>query len=444
MKKIAIYITGWMMLLFSCSVDNDYIFDDISTHRLNQYIDECDELLVSAEQGWKFIYYPDTSQYGGYTFLMKFSKTDGRRVMMQCDINDEQSVSSYGFNAALGPIICFDTYSLLHLLADPNPLAFNGKAGLGYGGEYEFLILDVKSDCIKLLGKKNKREAQLVPATAEDWAELPMQREAIGRFNHFIPTGADQPFYHYLRIGTDTAFCFYSPTLRMAYLTYVEGGKTVPLKLPVYSTERGIHFDRPVNFGGQTFSELAFDLDSRAMSIVDEGVEGEFFWAASPTEPCRLRFPGAIEIAKDYDGFSLVERGYNLSNGKTNIWPEGHNIEGFRFYWRLAGNTAGEIYVRESGGMATYARLLVDSIAQDHISDRIFFEALQNSYLTGSVTNETNMWFGFTYSSTNGALNKYLTSAAGLTVIPVGGQFYMIRNDDNLSWALFTPLEENK
>ena len=83
------------MVALACSVDNDYIFDDISTHRLNQFIDECNEELVTAEHGWKFVYYPDTTQYGGFTFLMRFSDNEeGKRVEMQSDLNDSTSISS--------------------------------------------------------------------------------------------------------------------------------------------------------------------------------------------------------------------------------------------------------------------------------------------------------------------------------------------------------------
>ena len=64
MKKILFYTIGWAMLAFACSVENDYIFDDISTTRLNRYIDECDATLLASEHGWKFVYNPDTTQYG--------------------------------------------------------------------------------------------------------------------------------------------------------------------------------------------------------------------------------------------------------------------------------------------------------------------------------------------------------------------------------------------
>ena len=77
---------GWALIALACSVDNDYIFDDISTHRLNQFIDECNEELVTAEHGWKFVYYPDTTQYGGFTFLMRFS-AEGRCMEVRSPFN---------------------------------------------------------------------------------------------------------------------------------------------------------------------------------------------------------------------------------------------------------------------------------------------------------------------------------------------------------------------
>ena len=100
MRKIIIYIMGLWLAMSACSVENDYIFDDISTARLNQYIDECDQVLLSSEHGWKMVYYPDTVFYGGYTFLMKFSDEKGKRVEMTSDLLDSVTVSSYSYNAS--------------------------------------------------------------------------------------------------------------------------------------------------------------------------------------------------------------------------------------------------------------------------------------------------------------------------------------------------------
>ncbi|MFR3329084.1 MAG: DUF4302 domain-containing protein [Odoribacter splanchnicus] len=441
MKRV-ISIIGMWLAMSACSIDNDYIFDDISTARLNQYIAECDETLLSSEQGWKMVYYPDTLHYGGYTFLMKFSDEKGKRVEMMSDLVDTASVSAYSYNAAIGPVLNFDTYGLLHLLADPNPSEFGGNAGLGYNGEYEFLITKVEQDKISLLSKKNKREAALVRATAEDWENLKVQRKVIADFSTFIPVEKNQPFYHYLCVGNDTAFCYYSPKLRMAYLTYVEGGETVALSLPSSSTTRGIRFNKPIVFGGQAISELAFNAQTRQMSVLDEGVNAQCFWAKTTKERCLIQFPKAVEMVRKYsDAFSLIERGYNLLNGKTDL-SSFDDVQDFRWHWNLAGCPAFEIYVKDEmeGINCTLGHLYdKDSTALDNVGDRIFFEQLHpNSKHSGNVNNMLVINFS-SYART--VIDPWLETDAGVLMIPVGGQFYLIKNDDNLSWALFSPLQ---
>lgn len=443
MRKIIIYIMGLWLAMSACSVENDYIFDDISTARLNQYIDECDEVLLGSEHGWKMVYYPDTVHYGGYTFLMKFSDKKGKRVEMVSDLKDTVTLSSYSYNASLGPVLNFDTYSLLHLLADPNPSAFGGNAGLGYNAEFEFLISKVEQDKILLLGKKNKRATHLVRATPQDWEDIEAQRKMIADFSTFLPETKTQPFYHYLRVGNDTAFCYYSPKLRMAYLTYAEGDRTVALSLPSYSTTRGIRFNTPVSFGGQTISELAFDAATRKMSVLDEGANAECFWAANVKDSCLLDFPGAVKMVQGYsDAFSLIERGYNLRNGSMKL-DYRDDIQDYRWHWNLAGCPAFEVYIKneEQGLNCTMGDLYdKDSIALDNVGDRIFLKQLNpNSKHSGNVDVFLTSAFSFGYRNT---LQRWLTKT-GMMMIPVGGQFYMIKNDDNLAWALFSPLQLN-
>lgn len=451
MKRILIYMLGLFFTVTSCSVDNDYIFDDISTGRLNQFIDECDSLLLDAENGWKFIYYPDSTQFGGYTFLMRFS--EGKRVKMISDLTTEETLSSYGYTSALGPILSFNTYALLHYLADPNPNVYDGAVGIGYGAEYEFLILDVQSEKITLAGNKRRGPAELIPATEADWINMAKQREALANFT----VKEDEPFFHYLRINNDTAFFNYSPKLRTAFMTHVENGKTIADKFPVYSTVNGIRFKTPAQLGGATFSEIAFDPTTRKYSIVDDaGIDYEFFRASSRTETCLLHFPGAYAMADGYNyAFSLVERGQRLgTSGNMNLTPGGHGILEFRFYWSLAGHAAGEIYLMEDGlGIATYAGLYRIDVERTDVNngDVVYFNHVLNSNKSGQVVMGTDTWFGFTYNAppltagaSGGTLYQYMTTEGGHKIIPAGNQFYMIHNNDNLAWALYTPLRKNE
>ncbi len=495
MKRIITYMLGLLLAVSSCSVDNDYIYGDISSQRLADYVTNCDKMLTEEEHGWKFIYYPDEDRYGAYTFLMKFSKmTDtselGTRVMMMSDLYIEpdgairavpdSSVSSYGYAVSLGPVLSFNTYSLLHYLGDPNPDVYGGKAGIGFGAEFEFIIdsVDTQNKVLKLLGKKHKRAAEMVPATAEDWVALQIQKEVI---KNFLIDNA-LPFYHYLVVGGDTAFFNYSPTLRMAYLAYVKDGKTIAENYPAHSTMTGVKFKFPAVFGGLEFDEITFNKGTNLIDIINHAGEYITFRAAKSTDNCLIRFPEAVNMAQAYaDGFSLVERGVLLTvnntgypaNDRMNLFPGGYDIKEFRFYWNLIGQCAGEIYCHPYGfGVATYAGLYRLTEIDSTYGDIVHFEKILQTYYGGDVQESMNNWFnglgGFnappisfggggdtedlTTAPGGGTLKRYMDNKVvingdpvnrGHTVIPVGGQFYMIHVDRNNAWALYTPKVDN-
>ncbi|MDL2330759.1 DUF4302 domain-containing protein [Odoribacter sp. OttesenSCG-928-A06] len=484
MKRIIIYTIALLLAVSACKVDYDYKFDDISTYRLGQYIEECDQMLINEEFGWKFVYYPEEETYGGYTFLMKFSKVNegdehGTRVLMESDLYIEptgtidpvpnQSISSYNYVVSLGPVLSFDTYSLLHFLSDPASNVYGGKAGVGYGGEFEFLITDVDAaeKKLSLLGKQYKREAVMVPATQEDWLSLDKQRDIMKDFKN-DPTLS---LFQYLVVdNTDTAFINYSSALRMAYLTYVKDGQTVAESYPVYSTPNGVKFKTSAKFGGIEFDELSFNTNTKLIQINNPEVEGRYtiFRTSDQAENFKLSLPGAVNLARTYaDGFSMVERGIDLTNDgsadKMNIFPSGYSIQEFRFYWNLVGKVGAEVYIHPDGSAAaTYARLYGYEMMPDNVGDQIRFIYINQSYYTGSVTDEINRWFGMTYSAPNltdaqgpggGPMHRYVTNIKkingeninrGHTVIPVGKQFYMVQNGNNLAWALYTPLQVSR
>ncbi len=64
--------------LQSCLFSEDDIFEDSSTNRTNQALDNYQALLTSATNGWKLEYYPGGKSHdiGGVTMLMKFEGED--------------------------------------------------------------------------------------------------------------------------------------------------------------------------------------------------------------------------------------------------------------------------------------------------------------------------------------------------------------------------------
>lgn len=457
MKKVYLYILGLILALSSCSIDNDYIFGDISTYRLNEFIAECDETLLSSEHGWLFTYYPDTANYGAYTFWMEFN--EGGRVQMLSDFVNETvaDTSSYGYVASLGPVLSFNTYSMLHLLNDPDPKVMSGRAGAGFGGDFEFLIRDVQPDRIELLGKKGRMPAELVKATAEDRERIHRRRDAIQAFT--IDPSA--PFYNYLEIANDTAFFFYSPSLRMAFMTYRDGDKTIDERMPVYSTERGIAFKEPLTFAGATFSELGYSTLENQYTILTEGINHRFFRAESIKDSCLVRFPGSVDMVHNYGaGFAMVDKGVALTTGKLNLFP--NTIQGFgttsdakilefRFGWNIDGAVGAGIFVEETvkGGNCNYFGKYDYVLADSVIGDKLRFTDLTDSYSSGNHQQSTDIGFGLGYKGSwlpdyaimAGPLALYMLPDKHI-VIPAGGQFFMIQNGNNTTWALYTPIEK--
>ncbi|MDR2131159.1 MAG: DUF4302 domain-containing protein [Odoribacteraceae bacterium] len=413
-------------LLTGCSVTTDYLFDELSTHRITQYVEACDKALQEWPEGWKMVYYPDTSQYGAYTFLLDFQ--EGRRVKMAWDGDKDTTESAYNFNTSQGPILLFTTYSLLHKLADPDPSVFGGAIGMGFEGEYEFIIREVTEDRIDLVTRKQKRPVSLVKASREDWNQLEYNRQIVSRFE----VNRELPFYQYIEVNGEKATFFYSQKLRMAYIAHPKENQTVVYRLPWESTPTSIRFIRPVTLGGVTFSEVTMNA-SKQLRIADvPGTTGTFSRATNRTDRCELRFPGAVEAAQKHDGYNLVERGVELDY----ITPPGHGIEYFRFYWNLVGYAAGELYTRNDQGIGLWAGLYTTNIVADGVGDQVTFTKHTYSQCSGVLTFDMNNWFSIVYFP--GTLTNYLGNPAGLTVIPFGDQFYMVRNADNRQWALYS------
>ena len=162
-KSVYILIALFTLCISSCSDEND-IFDSSSARRMNAMLQECNEILTGAENGWIFEYYPEDSKYGGFQLYMTFSKEGEVKVTAESPILEspgEQVTSMYQVKADMGPVLSFDTYNrILHQFSDPDP------DGLGYEGDYEFVILTINKEGIELRGKKTGVKMQMIPLPA--------------------------------------------------------------------------------------------------------------------------------------------------------------------------------------------------------------------------------------------------------------------------------------
>lgn len=158
MKKNLLYILLLSLAFGSCKKDPTEPLIGNTDGRLSATLAEHQAQLVSAQFGWKGYLLTDNERPA--TFLFNFN--DKNRITMTADYRATLAESSYRLKALQKPTLLFDSYSTLHLLADPTSSVFGGTTAAGYYSDFEFAFLSSSTDTIKLEGTFNKSKLILV------------------------------------------------------------------------------------------------------------------------------------------------------------------------------------------------------------------------------------------------------------------------------------------
>lgn len=149
----------------SCKNEEDDIFPESSAVRLEKAKKETAEALCAAPNGWILQYFPSVPDYaagyaGGYTFHLDF--TDDKAVALTaCNFltgnQAQQETSVWDMIADDGPVLTLNSFNdLFHVFSEPQ------DDGVGFGGDYEFVVMNVASDTIMLRGKKTAIDCPLI------------------------------------------------------------------------------------------------------------------------------------------------------------------------------------------------------------------------------------------------------------------------------------------
>jgi hypothetical protein len=169
MNKITIILFAVSIVFVSCRFEEDDLFEDSAANRLTQSQKTYTEALCKAPNGWVMDYFPNidneyaishpTVDLSGRTLLVKFE--DGAAYFAaKNDLTNnrfERDTCTFQVIADNGPVLSFNSYGtkgLLHRFADPGPYPTSEELGMGYWGDYEFMVLSATDDIIKLKGKK--------------------------------------------------------------------------------------------------------------------------------------------------------------------------------------------------------------------------------------------------------------------------------------------------
>lgn len=149
MKKI-ISILSVAFLAFSTGCEETATLDGGVDQRITAVINKYMETLSGAENGW----FTDVmTNKGNYRFYMDF--TADNYVTMYTDnlaYKDEYYTkserSTYNIRSLERPVLSFDTYTLIHLINDPDDGISGGTDNKGLETDFEFEIDSLGKDGI--------------------------------------------------------------------------------------------------------------------------------------------------------------------------------------------------------------------------------------------------------------------------------------------------------
>jgi hypothetical protein len=306
-----IYIILLAFLLAACSKDKtESLFGEKPEERMEKVLAEYKAALTGSTYGWKTVVYPDAG--GGYAFYCNFGAND--RVTMFSDVTTEaagQSMeSTYRLKAVQRPSLLFDTYSYLHLLADPDPDVYGGVTGQGYSVDFEYSIDTVSADTIKLTGIALNTRMVLVKATQAEADAF-----AAGNFGNLINSLESYMLLHpwlYLQFDDGIRLQVSVNTFTKTFtLIYIDGAGQVQLLSTAYSyTLNGLHLKTPITYEGNTFDDVLWDSAKMVFYVTVDGQRVEVKVAPSSVVPVHrllgVDFSSLIVPPQALPGWSTV------------------------------------------------------------------------------------------------------------------------------------------
>lgn len=263
-----------VLLAAGCTKKTDQIFSNTVDERLSATLTGFQTALVNAP-GWKLFVYPkglEESQkikVGGLTYYVKFDANN--RVTMVSDFAPTGSPSlaatpkesGYRLKALQRPSLIFDTYSYMHIAADPDPaVSFSptGSGGYGYGTDFNFSFKEVTpKDTMYLDGNFNKSSAVLVKATQAEMDAAFKNGRLRDIINFTTAYQKANPFLYFTAApGMNVALGF-DFTHFMVTFSYIEGGNLINKTASTSYTTYGIHLKAPITIGNYTFQDIYWD-----------------------------------------------------------------------------------------------------------------------------------------------------------------------------------------
>lgn len=250
------FLAAIPFFLTACSFEQNDLFSDSATIRIEKKLKEYEEVMTGADKGWVFTYYPAPEKYGAFNFLVQFD-ADGSCVM-QSDkfLAEKKETSLYQLDGSQGPVLSFTTYNMLHKLADPT--LYNYGSGWEGESEFTFIRMSENQDTLYLAGKKRGYEACMYRNTY-DWDTY------FSRINGLVEqftAGVSNRFFRSLALpdGTDVVLSGYNLYTRSFEAAYQYSEDSVNRQnMKVAFDYDGIHFLTPLDVNGKQLQKFDYE-----------------------------------------------------------------------------------------------------------------------------------------------------------------------------------------
>ncbi len=242
----------------SCQTDEDEVFDESSSSRLQQNLDEVKSVLRSAPYGWSFDYYYGNNQaHGGIVMTVKF---DSLTCTAASELIPEETTSYYKMTTDQGPVLTFDTYNeVLHSLATPGSGNYEGQ-----NADFEFVVQSATPELVVLKGKRIGNYAYLHPLDKpmlEYLDDVELMEDSI-----YVATAVGA-------VGADSVQAAFDYNTKIVTFSYSADTTFSEQRRFVY-TDEGLRLYTPVTFAGRSVSEFKYEANNYLFTSVDAAASG--------------------------------------------------------------------------------------------------------------------------------------------------------------------------
>jgi hypothetical protein len=286
MKKYIIYLII-LTTAIACHKDKA-AFDKGVDERINEQLTNYQSVLTGAADGWTATLI--TKLGNTYSFYFRFNQSN--RVFMYCDFDTATASvlkeSSYRLKSLQQPCLLFDTYSYVHMLADPDASVNGGYYGGGLLSDFEFSIDTLTTDSIMLTGRLNGSTAILRKATAQArsaWENKQIRNNLVGLNN----LGKILNYFKRLTYNSTEYEIQLNNVYKTAVITWKDAsGVMHTVTTPYFISAMGVQFSIPVINGNTTitnFTITGFNTVNNTLQVRVNNTDATIAGAIRPVNP---------------------------------------------------------------------------------------------------------------------------------------------------------------